>query len=257
MSRTFSVLAAPALLIAALPAALPARAAEAAAEAPAEVAAETAQAADPARLAVARRTVDFVFPLGTYARIMNGTMDKMMDSVMDSMAQMPLKDLAGISGVETDKLGTASLAEIMDIYDPHYKERMSLSTRTMMHEMSGIMSEFEPEIRDGLATAYAEKFDARQLEELNTFFATPTGGEYAADSYLIMMSPHVMSKMQSFMPKMMQAMPAIVDKVKAATEHLPPPRQYADLSKAEKSKLAGLLGLSEEELAEKEAARKE
>ncbi|MCJ2187787.1 DUF2059 domain-containing protein [Novosphingobium beihaiensis] len=248
MSRLFAALSVPALLAAA-----PALAAEAApATAPATV---SEVPADPARLAAARQTVDYVFPAGTYARIMNGTMDKIMDSIMDSMLKMPLKDLAGIGGVDTSKLSSASMAEIMEIYDPSYKERTSIITHTMMSQMAGIMTEFEPDIRDGLAQAYAEKFDVKQLGELNAFFATPTGKEYAADSYLIMMSPQVMAKMQAFMPKMMKQMPAIMEKVKTATADLPKPRKFADLSKAEKTKLAKILGLSETELEKQEAAR--
>lgn len=216
--------------------------------------AQTAQA-DPARLAAARQTVDYVFPTGTYARMMGETMDKMMDSILDSTMRMPLKDLGGTMGVDTGKIGEGSLAEMMEIYDPAYKERMRLSTRTMMAEMSTLMTRFEPDIRDGLATAYARRFDAAQLGELNRFFATPTGKAYAADAYIIMMSPDVMEKMQAFMPQVMQAMPAIVEKVKVATEKLPQPRAYADLSDAEKAKLAKILGISREELEEKEAAK--
>ncbi|MGG2005340.1 DUF2059 domain-containing protein [Novosphingobium resinovorum] len=141
-----------------------------------------------------------MFPLGTYGRIMNGTMDKMMDSIMDSMMQMPLKDLAGISGVDTEKLGSGTMAQIMEIYDPAFKQRMSATTRTMMTDMMGLMTQFEPDIRDGLASAYAGRFDAKQLQEMNAFFATPTGKAYAADSYIIMMSPEVMNRMQALMP---------------------------------------------------------
>lgn len=210
---------------------------------------------DPARLAAARQTVDYIFPAGTYGRIMSGTMDQMMDSIMDSTAQMPIKSLTAMSGFDTSKLGSASIAEIMEIYDPAYKERMRIVTRTMMADMTRLMTQFEPEIRDGLAHAYASKFDARQLGEMNAFFATPTGKAYAADSYLIMMSPEVMAKMQAFMPRLMQQMPAIMEKVKAATDKLPPVRQYADLGEAEKDKLATLLGISRADLEKDEAAK--
>lgn len=247
MSRILAALSGPVLLLAASSAPV------LAAATPATVPADTP--VDPARLAAARQTVDYVFPAGTYARIMNGTMDKMMDSMMDSMTRMPLRDLAGLSGVDTSKLSSASLAEIMEIYDPAYKQRLKITTHTMMTEMAGIMTEFEPEIREGLAQAYAEKFDTRQLGELNAFFATPTGTAYAADSYLIMMSPQVMEKMQAFMPKMMQQMPAMIDKVTAATADLPQPRKFADLSPAEKAKLAEILGISKAEL-EKQETRK-
>ncbi|PNU02186.1 DUF2059 domain-containing protein [Novosphingobium guangzhouense] len=210
---------------------------------------------DAARLAAARQTVDYVFPLGTYGRIMNGTMDKMMDSIMDSMMQLPLKDLAGISGVDTSQLGSGTMAQIMEIYDPAFKQRMQVSTRTMMTDMMGLMTQFEPDIRDGLASAYAGRFDTKQLQEMNAFFATPTGRAYAADSYIIMMSPEVMNKMQALMPRLMKEMPAIVEKVKASTANLPAPRKYAELKSAEKDKLAGLLGISRKELDEGEAKK--
>lgn len=223
----------------------------------AEPAPVAAAPVDPARLAVAKQTVDYVFPSGTYGRMMGETMDKLMDSIMDSTMRMPMKDLAGISGVETETLGEGSLAEMMEIYDPAYKERMRLSTRTMMDEMMTLMTQFEPVIREGLASAYARRFDTAQLAEMNRFFATPTGKAYAADAYIIMMSPDVMEKMTAFMPQMMKAMPAIVEKVKVATEKLPKPRTYAELSDAEKAKLAKILGISAKELEEKEAAKAE
>lgn len=221
----------------------------------AEPAAAPASAADPVRLAAAKQTVDYVFPLGTYGRIMNGTMDKMMDSIMDSMMQMPLKGLAGISGVDTEKLGSGTMSQIMEIYDPAFKQRMQVTTRTMMTDMMGLMTQFEPDIREGLTNAYAGRFDLKQLQEMNAFFATPTGKAYAADSYIIMMSPEVMAKMQALAPQLMKEMPAIIDKVKGATASLPEPRQYADLKSAEKDKLAGLLGISRKELDEGEAKK--
>ncbi|MFC3213009.1 DUF2059 domain-containing protein [Novosphingobium panipatense] len=219
------------------------------------LAADPAPANDPARLAAAKQTVDYVFPLGTYGRIMNGTMDKMMDSVMDSMMQMPLKDLAGIGGVDTSKLGSGTMAQIMDIYDPAFKQRMQLTNRTMMTDMMDLMTQFEPDIREGLAGAYAGRFDTKQLQEMNAFFATPTGRAYAADSYIVMMSPEVMSKMQGLVPRLMKEMPAVIEKVKAATASLPEPRKYADLTSAERDKLAALLGISRKELEEGEAKK--
>lgn len=214
-----------------------------------------ASAADSARLTLAEQTVDYVFPAGTYSRMMGQTMDKMMDAILDSAMGMPLQDLTNVAGGKAIEVGKGSLAEMMQIYDPAYKERMRLSSRTMMTEMGALMTRFEPDIRSGLASAYAKRFDSAQLGELNRFFATPTGKAYAADSYIIMMSPDVMEKMQALMPEVIRSMPAIVEKVKRATEKLPRPRTYAELSDAEKTKIATILGLSRRELEEKEAAR--
>lgn len=208
-------------------------------------------AVDPARLAAAKVTVDHIFPTGTYARIMNGSMNKMMDSIMGGVGKLPLRDIAAIGGLQAEdveKLGEGTLEEIMTIYDPAYHERMSLGMKAMMAEMSKIMTQFEPGIRDGLASAYANRFTTQQLGELNGFFSTPTGKLYASESMTMFMDPEVMAKMQAFVPQLMQQMPQIVQKVEAVTAGLPKPRKLDDLSAAERAKLAKLLGVSEENL---------
>lgn len=210
-------------------------------------------AIDAARLAAARTTVDFVFPAGTYARVMNSSMDAIIGNMMDSVGKMPLRDLAAIGGLPEQSvatLGDGTLKEIMAIYDPHYQERMQVTTKAMMAEMGKLMTQFEPGIRDGLARAYAKRFTVAQLRDLNAFFATPTGKDYAADSMVIFMDPEVMAKMTAMMPEMMKQMPAIAAKLKDASAALPPPRKAEDLTPDERKRLAALLGVSEDSLGE-------
>ena len=216
--------------------------------------ADTAARAAPVdtdRTVLARTTVDYIFPQGTYARIMDKTLDTVLASVMQTTAAIPARDLAKLSGLPADDLnalGEATLAQVMEIVDPAYQKRMDLSMRAIMTEMTGLMTQFEPEIRDGLANAYARRFDETQLRELNAFFATPTGSTYAAESMIIFMDPEVMARMQAFMPVMMKQMPQTMEKVQTAVADLPPPRKYSDLGKAEKAKLAELLGTTTKDL---------
>ncbi|MEZ5742906.1 MAG: DUF2059 domain-containing protein [Sphingomonadaceae bacterium] len=208
------------------------------------------------RLDAARQTVDHIFPLGTYARVMDKTMDAMMGPMMEGMADLPLRDLARMGGLSEEDLaemGEGTMSEVMAILDPAYKERMDRSMRVMMSEMGGLMSRFEPAIREGLAEAYAKRFSPGQLAELNAFFATPTGSAYAADSMVIFMDPDVMSKMQAFVPEMMEEMPTLMAKVGEATKDIPPPRKYSELSDADREKLSKLLGVPADELGREEA----
>lgn len=204
------------------------------------------QAADPARIAAAKPVVDKVFPVGTYRRMMGETMSKMMDSMMDGVMKMPLAQLARIGGVPSEKIATlndASTAEIGAILDPHFRERTKKGMDAMMASMADLMNGFEPQVRDALTRAYARKFDGRQLGELNSFFATPTGDLYARESMMMFMDPEIMREMQAFMPEMMKKMPDIAAKAEAATKDLPAPRKIADLSPAERDRLAKLLGV--------------
>ena len=218
-------------------------------------AAPVAAPIDPARLAAAAPVIDRVFPVGTYARMMNGSMDAIMGSVMDGVGKLPMRDLARMGGLSEEQLkgmGEGSLKDIMEIIDPAYNQRMDLMMHTMMGEMVTVMSEFEPAVRDGLTQAYARHFNTQQLADLNTFFATPTGQDYAANSMLLFMDPAVMAKMQEFAPALMKQMPGIMSKVEAATASLPKPRRFKDLTKAERARLAKLFGTTEAELAKQQ-----
>ncbi len=112
-----------------------------------------------------------------------------------------------------------------------------------MGEMGGVMTAMEPSMRAGLAEAYASQYDGEQLAEIDRFFATPTGSAFAAKSMLIMMDPAMMKRMQTMMPKIVEAMPGIIQKVTTATAAFPKAREYKSLTTAEKQKLAELLGM--------------
>lgn len=206
---------------------------------------------DPLRLATAKVTVDAVFPPGTYARIMKTSMDSIMGPMLDKVKDMPLRDLAAMAGIgqeDIGKMAAGNVREIMAIYDPAFDRRMQITMRVMTEEMTGMMTQFEPGFRDGLARAYAKRFTVAQLSELNRFFATSTGAIYAAELMTLFTDPEVMVKMTEMIPQMMTQLPQITSKLEAASAGLPKPRKLEDLSTAERMKLAKLLDISVERL---------
>lgn len=187
-----------------------------------------------------------LIPDGIYEKMMSGTFDKMLDGMMNQMMDLPLRDflkMGGLDNAKLTKMSPASLREISAIIDPAMAERSHVMMKVMMPEMGKIMSRMEPSVRSGVATAYANRFSAAQLAELDRFFATPTGSEYAAQSMLIMTDPAVLEQMQAMMPELMKAMPAILEKVKAANDSLPKPKKATDLTPAERKRLGELLGV--------------
>ena len=187
---------------------------------------------DPARLALARTAVNYVWPLGTYQRMMSGSMDQMMDSMMAGMFDMKVGDMVPSSDKamteEEKKLAQTTMREAILKKDPHFEERMRITNKVMMGEMGAFFDKVEPAIRDGLANAYAKKFDTKQLTDLNAFFQTPTGKVYASESIMLFVDPEMMKAMMGAMPELMKSMPAIMEKVKKATAHLPEPPKPAD-----------------------------
>lgn len=250
MMRCMTMLGA--AMLAVVPVALQAQPAPAPAPAAAPIA--------PAQLEAARAVVARVFPAGTYKRMMGETMDKLMGTMMDGVLDMPVGEIARLGGLEPEKVAEmdkTSIAEIMAIYDPHFRERTQVGMRAMMDSMAGLMTEMEPRFQAGLTRAYARKFSAAQLADLDRFFATPTGSVYAAESMLLYMDPEVMGEMQTMMPEMMKKMPDFMKAMKDATAHLPAPRKSSELSKAEREKLAALLGVKEKDLRDREDAEVE
>lgn len=198
----------------------------------AQVAAPAATAAaaplpevDSARLAAARPVIDRVWPLGTYARIMHAMMDQIMQSTMASMYDMPMDQFASAAGVDAKAAGALNgktMGQMMAEEDPAYRERMDRTMKVMTVEMTRMMTEIEPDVREAMARAYARRFTVAQLGDLDRFFQTPTGAIYANESLMLMMGPDMMQAMQAFVPRMMHEMPAIIAKVTEATKDLPP-----------------------------------
>jgi hypothetical protein len=179
---------------------------------------------DPQRLVLARTTAGRLFPDGTYQRLMQSSLDMMTEQMVGAMLDMKVEDIVppGTEGQDPAQAGK-TLREAASEADPHFMERMRITNKVMFEEIIPIFSRMEPDVREALARAYARRYDAAQLTEMNRFFATPAGSAWAADSMLIWMDPEIMGLMTGVAPEMMKQMPAIMEKVQAATAHLPPP----------------------------------
>ena len=205
----------------------------------------------PADLALGRDIAGKLLPNGTYQKMMGGMMGKMMGGMTDQMAAMPIAPylkLAGLPESDIAKLGQTTIKQIMEIVDPAYQQRMHIIMPTMMEEMGKVMTQFEPDMREGLATAYATHFSSAQLADIDHFFNTPSGGAFASQNMMIAADPAVMQRMQAFMPKLMEAMPGIMQKASQATANLPKAKTPETLTDADRAKLAQLLGVSPDKL---------
>lgn len=221
--------------------------APAAAHAQDEAVAPAAAPADPKRLEIAQRVAGELMPVGTYKTMMRAVFDQVTGSVMDRMLDMPLRDFAKMGGLSDDelaKVGPATLRQVALIMDPAFEKRTTVMTKVMLSEISEFVASMEPEYRAGLADGLATSFSLDQLNELERFFATPTGSAYASQSMLLYANPAMMQRMQTMMPKLMQAMPGIMQKVQAATADLPKPRDAKDMTPAERKQIEDLLGPS-------------
>ena len=236
MTRSF-------MLFALLLAASPASAQQAgAAQAGGEQAGTPASAAN---LALGADIAAKLLPDGTYQRIMGGAMSTMMDGITSQMTAMPLAPFlrsAGLPAADTARMGKATLKQVMEIVDPAYDQRMRVMMPVMMREMGRVMSQVEPQMRDGLAHAYAAHFTSAQLRDIDRFFNTPSGGAFASQNMTIASDPAVVRTLTAFMPTLVQALPGIMQKTQAAMADLPKAKTPQTLSDADRQKLGRLLG---------------
>lgn len=188
---------------------------------PAPPAAEPAP--DPARLTAASTVIDRLWPLGTYARLMKGTMASLVDGMMDQMYALKPSDIVPDTKAKGGSTDERSMGAQMEAADPYFRERTRRSTQAMFDAMMPLMERIEPTVRTSLTRIYARKFTVAELRAMDAFFVTPAGQAYSREWMTSFMDPEIMKGMQSFIPEMMKEMPAIMKKVEAATADLPPP----------------------------------
>jgi hypothetical protein len=192
---------------------------------------------DPARLKLAEQTVIKLIPPGTYSKIMKDMMDSMAGGIVEQMMGMDAAMMAGMAGEEAGSEAAEAakgktMGDLVGEKDPAFKERMDITMKVMFSEMGILMSDMEPVVREALSKIYARKYTARELTDMNTFFATPSGASFAGNFMATFTDKEMMEASFGMMPKMMEAMPEIIKKVEAATAHLPPLPKSAEATES-------------------------
>lgn len=213
---------------------------------------EAAPGPDAARMTAAQAVVEHLFPNGTYAKVMDVTLEKVVRATVSTTRDRQLSEIAVMGWLTDDQfkqLSDENIEQMIAIIDPVSDKRMNTVRQVMKDELVKAMGQAEPDIREGLTLTYARRFTPEQLAEIKGFFSTPTGSAYATQSLEIFMAPEVMDRMMAMMNKVGERIPAMMETASDATASLPKHRLYAKLSKAERKRMAALMGLSEAELA--------
>lgn len=213
-----------------------------------------------ARLPQAQSVAGTLIPEGVYGTMMSQLVDSFTGPIFalaDVGGGMDGEDLAKYTGLEkeqTDALSQEERNELTEIFDPVYETRASATIDMVSGMLNQVFLALEPGMREGLARAYAGRFSASELAELEAFFATPTGAKYAAESLPAYTDPQVISGLMQSMPALMTQLPAMVEQLEAAEDGLPEPRRYDDLTPSEQRRASALLGVDQMTLRERMAA---
>ena len=212
--------------------------------------AEPLTAEQEARLPAATAIVATMMPEGFYGEIMRDMMEKTMRPMMAMFSE---PDFLLASRLTLDEAALAELSdaekqELLTMLDSAWDQRADTMVDALISNMGGAFAAVEPPVRAGLAKAYAVRFDEAQLADISTFFATPTGGEFARQSMALFADPQVMGATMEAMPEMIGSFTEMETAMEAALESLPAERDYADLSLAQRARMADLLGVEPDAL---------
>ena len=212
--------------------------------------AEPLTAEQEARLPAATAIVATMLPEGFYGEMMRDVMEKTMRPMMAVFSEPDflLASRLTLDEAAIAELGDAEKKELLTMLDPAWDQRADTMVDALVSNMGGAFAAVEPPVRAGLAKAYAVRFDEAQLADISAFFATPTGGEFARQSMALFADPQVMGATMEAMPEMIGSFTEMETSMEAALESLPAERDYADLSMAQRARMADLLGVEPDAL---------
>ncbi|MEE4201110.1 DUF2059 domain-containing protein [Erythrobacter sp.] len=215
--------------------------------------AEPLSAEEEARLPAATALVTTMMPAGFYAEMMTEMMDGMLGPMMGMMsgetgASLVIGTRLAGSEIDMDALSAEEKLELATLLDPAFAERGSAMQTILRDIMSEAAVIVEPLFRDGLAKAYAVRFDTGQLADIATFFATPTGQVYAQENMKLMADPQVMSASMQALPAMLGQLGNMEGRMIEIMADLPAEKSYVDLTAAERARISELTGIASGEL---------
>ncbi|KPF63625.1 hypothetical protein [Porphyrobacter sp. AAP60] len=212
--------------------------------------AEPLTAEQEARLPQAQRIINRMIPDGTLSEMMGSMFDKMLGPIMQmggSAATTTVTAATGLSTYDLD-LTPEQTEELAGLFDPAWAVRQEREMAMLPDMMTQMMDAMEPGMRKAMAELYAINFNPTELAEIEAFFLTETGTNYARKSFTMSSDPRVLSATMEAMPAMMGTIGSIEQKLAEATADLPAKRNFADLAPAEQARVAELTGYAVEEI---------
>lgn len=199
---------------------------------------------DPARLTLAQQTMGALIPAGSLERMMENLYGKMFKTIMGEFggqSDLMLSIQTGVESEQIAKLDEATKGKVADMFDPHRNEREDQITKVVKPLISEVLGDMEPPMREGMSKAYARKFTAAQLTDLNGFLATPTGTLYANEWMALQADPEVMVAVVKAIPPLITKFIDRAPELEKDFKDLPKEKQLSDFDDKELAKLAKLM----------------
>ncbi|MEO1968895.1 MAG: DUF2059 domain-containing protein [Sphingomonadaceae bacterium] len=212
--------------------------------------AEPLTPAQQARMPTARALIMQIMPPGSMSKIYNTMFKRYFDPMMKMADGAADLEVAADLGQDADTLSLSKeqAKQVVAILDPSAQERKQRSMESFQKMLTKAMTVMEPDMREGMAEAYAVNFDDKELADIGAFFATPSGTAFAQRSVVLASDPHILAATMKGLPKMMDQLAPMKTEIEKSLFDTPAPRSYASLTLAERQELGKLTGLSQAQI---------
>lgn len=129
----------------------------------------------------------------------------MVDAMLQNMA-------TGLLNSDPIKTVFERRPEARPLFERFMERQRGLAQQSMRRNL--------PSMIEAMAMAYARRFTATELAEMEAFFSTPTGQTYVVQSGQIMTDPAVAAWQQRIMAEDIQRMPAEMSRFRAELREL-------------------------------------
>lgn len=204
-----------------------------------------------ARLPAATALVERIIPPGSMQEVMGSMFDTVISPVAEAVepdAKSFVAEQLGLSTWDIESMTPDQAEAAAALFDPAWRERARREAEAAPIVGARMMAAFEPGIRQAMAELYAIYFTGEELAQIDAFFTTPAGANYARQSLRMSSDPRLAGAMMQQMPAMFEAAASMEAEMAALTADLPAARSLGELSDTERKGLASLLGMAVEDL---------
>jgi len=223
----------------------PARAIAAAPEKPLPAVRYVPPTLDPAKAALARSVAARLVPAGSTAQSLQAPFNMEVMNLVHSYLMMPVERFAAEHGAELPEEGKNGppvvRLRLLEILDPANQERMRMSSPIIQKMAADAAASKEPQLREALAIAYGQRLSVSELRAVDHFLSTPEGIAFARTSAMIENDLGVFAARQLMALAVIDAIPAMTQRLTEVTASLPKIKDTADLSDGERKEVATLL----------------
>jgi hypothetical protein len=174
------------------------------------------QAADPARLAAARRAAAAIWSDEAFAQPLP------LGATVDSVLALPVSafvSVVPIPGIPPH----ASLGQALGTYDRNAPEGARIVSRILSEELPRILPRAAPMFRQGIAELYAREFTVAELNAVSDFYESAPGRALARETFTAVVDPEFVRGSLLVLPRVsVEALGSMI-RIGQATAHLPPP----------------------------------